>query len=50
MGDTTIIQSEVTYGRLDERHVTIPVVTIYRHGDGLIDDYRIFADLAPVHA
>jgi len=50
MGDTTIMQSEVTYGRLDERHVTIPVVTIYRHGDGLIDDYRIFADLAPVHA
>ena len=49
-GDTTIIQSEVTYARLDERHVTIPVVTIYRHGDGLIDDYRIFADLAPVLA
>jgi len=25
-------------------------VTIYRHGDERIDDYRIFIDLAPVLA
>ena len=50
VGDTTIIESEVTYTRLDERQVTVPVVTIYRRGDELIDDYRIFIDLAPVLA
>ena len=50
VGDNTIIESDVTYARLDERHVTVPVVTIYRRGDELIDDYRIFIDLAPVLA
>ena len=48
--DNTIIESEVTYTRLDERHVTVPVATICRRGDELIDDYRIFIDLAPVLA
>ena len=48
VGDTTVIESEVTYTRLDERQVTVPVVTIYRRGEELIDDYRIFIDLAPV--
>lgn len=50
VGDTTIIESDVTYTRLDERQVTVPVVTIYRRGDELIDDYGIFIDLAPVLA
>ena len=50
VGDTTIIESEVTYTRLDERRVTVPVVTIYRRGAELIDDYRIFIDLGPVLA
>ena len=50
VGDTTIIELEVTYTRLDERQVTVPVVTIYRRGDELVDDYRIFIDLAPVLA
>ena len=50
VGDTTIIELKVTYTRLDERQVTVPVVTIYRHGDQLIDDYRIFIDLSPVLA
>jgi hypothetical protein len=45
-----MIEAEVTYTRLDERQVTVPVVTIYRRGDALIDDYRIFIDLAPVLA
>jgi hypothetical protein len=30
--------------------VTVPVVTIYREGDGGIDDYRVFIDLAPLFA
>lgn len=50
VGDTTIIESEVTYTRLDERQVAVPAVSIIRHGDELIDDYRIFIDLGPVLA
>lgn len=49
-GDT-ILELAVTYDRLDGKQVTIPVVTIYhRRDDGLIDDYRVFFDLAPVYA
>ena len=48
--DATIIQFEVTYTRLDSRDVTVPAVTIYRRGDELIDDYRIYVDLTPVYA
>ena len=49
-GDATIIEAEVTYERLDGTSVTVPVVTIYRAEDELIDDYRIFIDLAPLFA
>ncbi len=48
--DRTIIQFETTYTRLDDRRVTVPAVTIYRRGDELIDDYRIYVDLAPIYA
>jgi ketosteroid isomerase-like protein len=49
-GDT-VLELGVTYDRLDGKQVTIPVVTIYhRRDDGLIDDYRVFFDLAPVFA
>jgi ketosteroid isomerase-like protein len=48
--DTTIVQLEVTYTRMDDRRVTIPAVTIYRRGRDLIDEYRIYVDLAPIYA
>ncbi len=49
--DATIAQTDVTYRRKDGEAVTVPVVTIYRMGDdGLITDYRVFLDLAPVFA
>jgi ketosteroid isomerase-like protein len=50
VGETTILQFETTYTRLDDRPVTVPAVTIYRRGGDLIDDYRIYVDLAPVYA
>ena len=50
VGDTTIVQLEATYTRMDDGTVTLPAVTIYRQGDELIDDYRVFVDLAPVYA
>jgi hypothetical protein len=49
-GDATIVEANVTYTRKDRSEVTVPVVTIYRAGDELIDDYRIFIDLAPLFA
>jgi phospholipase/carboxylesterase len=48
---TTIVESNVTYTRKDGNAVTVPIVTIYRLADdGLIGDYRIYADVAPVFA
>ena len=49
-GAATIAESDVTYTRKDGTTVTVPVVTIYRTGDALIQDYRVFIDLAPLFA
>ena len=46
----TIVEARVTYTRADDTTVTVPVVTIYRSSGDLIDDYRIFIDLAPLLA
>ena len=50
VGDTTIAETAVTYTRKNGVRVTVPVVTIYRAGGDLIDEYRVFLDLAPVFA
>jgi hypothetical protein len=48
---TTIAVADVTYTRLDDKQVTIPAVSIWRVGDdGLIADFRVYYDLAPVFA
>jgi hypothetical protein len=47
-GTATIVEARVTYTRTDGTTVTVPVVTIYRSDGDLIDDYRIFIDLAPL--
>ncbi len=49
-GQATIVEALVTYTRTDDSTVTVPVVTIYRADGDLIDDYRIFIDLAPLFA
>lgn len=50
-GRDTIVEAEATYSRLDGKEVTVPVVSIWRiDDDGLIGDYRVFYDLAPVYA
>jgi SnoaL-like domain len=49
--DATIAETEVTYTRKDGRRAMVPVVTIYRPSGGeLIEDYRVYLDLAPVFA
>ncbi|MDQ1514725.1 MAG: hypothetical protein QOE80_555 [Actinomycetota bacterium] len=50
LGDTTIAETAVTYTRKDGARVTVPVVTIYRAGAQMIDEYRVFLDLTPVFA
>ena len=49
-GPATIVESTVTYTRKDASTITLPVVTIYRGEGALIDDYRIFMDVAPLFA
>jgi SnoaL-like domain len=50
-GADTVAETEVTYQRLDGTSVAVPAVSIWRtRADGLIDDYRIFVDLAPLYA
>ena len=46
----TVAEADVSYTRKDGTTVTVPVVTIYRSSGELIDDYRIFIDLAPLFA
>ncbi|MFX0574551.1 nuclear transport factor 2 family protein [Nocardia nepalensis] len=51
VGKDTIVELTVTYTRKDGRKVSIPVVSIWTVDDsGLIDEYRVFFDLAPVFA
>lgn len=48
-GADTIVELSVDYHRLDGSTATVPVVSIWRTGEsGLIDDYRVYFDLAPV--
>ncbi|WP_395110177.1 nuclear transport factor 2 family protein [Actinomadura sp. SCN-SB] len=50
-GADTIAETEVTYHRLDDKYVSVPVVSIWHtRDDGLITDYRVFFDLTPVYA
>src|SRR5688572_25112969 len=49
-GAATIVESRVTYTRTDDSKVTVPAVTIYRSSGDLIDDWRIYIDLAPLFA
>jgi limonene-1,2-epoxide hydrolase len=47
-GNATIAEARVTYTTKKGDKVTLPVVTIYRSSGELIDDYRIYMDLAPL--
>lgn len=50
-GGASVAQLETTYDRQDGKQVTVPVVSIIRRrDDGLVDDYRVFFDIAPVYA
>ncbi|WP_030456493.1 nuclear transport factor 2 family protein [Herbidospora cretacea] len=51
VGADTVAETEVTYTRLDDSEVSVVAVSIWTRGDdGLITDYRIFVDLAPLYS
>ena len=50
VGDTSIVQVETTYTRMDGGRVTLPAVVVGRRGGELFDEYRIYTDLAPIYA
>jgi ketosteroid isomerase-like protein len=51
VGSAMIVEAEVTYLRLDGKEVSIPAVTIWETDQaGLITEFRIFADQAPLFA
>lgn len=50
-GADTVAELTVEYDRTDDRCVRVPAVTIFARDDaGLITDYRIYVDLAPLFA
>lgn len=51
VGTDTVVETDVIYERLDGKRVTVPAASRWRvRGDGLIEDYRVYIDLAPVYA
>jgi ketosteroid isomerase-like protein len=49
--DGAAVEADVSYERRDGREVRVPAVTICRFDEqGLVNDYRIFVDLAPLFA
>lgn len=48
--DTVIARVTVTYTRYGGTTVTLPAAMIWQETQGLITDYRIYADLAPLFA
>jgi ketosteroid isomerase-like protein len=49
-GDTTIVEADIEYTRADGGHVTVPCTSILHRRDGLVDQLRVYLDLAPVFA
>lgn len=45
-----ICRGEVTYTRLDSRVVAVPFVDVFLMQDGLIAEYLIYIDIAPLFA
>jgi ketosteroid isomerase-like protein len=47
---TIVARLKATYVRSDGRAVTVPAVSILTESDGLIVDYQVYVDQAPVFA
>jgi hypothetical protein len=50
-GETTIVEANITYTRLDATQVSVPAVTIFRtNGKDQIADYRVYIDPGPIYS
>lgn len=49
-GNSCACQGEVTYTRHDGSTLTLPFVNVFGMRDGLIAEYLIFIDIAPLYA
>ncbi|MCZ6830549.1 MAG: nuclear transport factor 2 family protein [Gammaproteobacteria bacterium] len=49
-GSGAVAESAVTYTRIDDREVTVPVASVFEYSDGAISHLRISVDLAPLYA
>jgi ketosteroid isomerase-like protein len=49
-GDTTIVEADIDYTRKDGGQVTVPCTSVLHQRDGLVDQLRVYLDLAPVFA
>ena len=50
VGDIAIVESNVSYTRIDDTIVTLPATTILYMTDGFVRDYRVYMDIAPAFA
>ena len=48
--NSVVCHGEVTYERMNGDTVTLPFADVFYMQDGLISDYRIFMDVAPLYA
>lgn len=48
--DTLAVEFLTTYTRLDGQAVTLPGLGVFELEDGLIQNYRVYADVTPVFA
>ena len=49
-GDTAILELEIDYTRKDGGHVSVPAMSVLHRRGELVDQLRIYIDLAPVFA
>jgi limonene-1,2-epoxide hydrolase len=49
-GSTVVCEGEATYTRLDSSMITLPFANIFEISGGLITQYKIYIDIAPVYA
>ncbi len=47
--DSRVCEGEVTYTRHDGSRITLPFAVVLRPRAGLIRDYRIYVDIAPLY-
>lgn len=49
-GPVLVAEGEVTYARHDGSDITLPFVNVFEVEGGLITDYRIYIDIAPLYS